>query len=81
MPKKPSRARSEDEIPVWFVQVLEAGGYVGYHLRLSREVAKWLEGRFRILVKNKQIGGFLIQPVEETIIPAFHVYDRYDFNG
>jgi len=77
MMAKPKLPRSEDEIPVWFIEILESGGCVQWHLRLSREVASGLEVKLNILLARQKICGFRITRVEDAIVPAFQFYERY----
>lgn len=73
--------RKEGNIPVWSVEVLESGGYVQYHLRLSAEVAKWLTERLSVLLSDKAIRGYQVRLVDQLVVPAFHFYERYGLDG
>ena len=78
---KKIRMPREGEIPVWLVEVLDGSGYVPWHVRLSDEVAKGLEGKLRKLLAGGKISGFQISKVVRIVVPAFQFYARYGLDG
>lgn len=80
MMPKTRRAPTAEEIPVWFVEVAQVRSYVGWHLRLSQEMAAELRHKLEVLLARQKICGFQIRRVEETVVPAIQFYDRYKLN-